>query len=174
MRHEFSDALEVRFAPPAEDGAIEGIAVRFGTLDSYGTTIDPAAFGKLDGRQIPMLWAHRSDEVIGSWTSFRTSDKELRIAGKLNLEVQRAREVRAMLAAGDVRGLSVGFSTLKAESRGTTRHITRATLMEVSLTAFPAVPGSRVTAVRTDDRAGAAARLTMALRSAARAISHRS
>lgn len=171
-RREHAAAIEVRFAAPGEDGTVEGIAVRFDTVDSYGTTFAASAFAGLEGRTVPMLWSHDPAEVVGSWTGFTIGPKELRVRGKLNLDVGRAREVRAMLLAGDVRGLSVGFNTLKSENRaGGIRHVVKAQLHEISFTALPAIPGTRVTAIRsTDDRAGAAARLAEAARSAVRAI----
>ncbi len=165
------DALEVRFAAPGEDGTIEGVAVRFDVVDSYGTTFAATAFAGIEGRTVPMLWSHSLADVIGSWSGFTIGPKELRVRGRMNLDVQRAREVRSMLLAGDVRGLSIGFNTIKAETRaGGIRHVTKAALHEISLTALPAIPGTRVTAIRHDDRAGAAARLAEAARSAVRAI----
>ncbi len=147
MQREHLD-LEWRFAPPSEDGTIEGIAVKFNVLDTYGTTFDRRAFDGL-GARIPMLWSHRADEVIGNWSGFTASDADLRATGKLNLEIQRAREVRSMLLAGDVAGISIGFETLKDERRtGGVRHITKAVLHEISLVAMASVPGARVTSVR--------------------------
>lgn len=168
MSRETSD-IEVRFAAPGEDGAIEGVAIRFGVVDSYGSQFAPSAFAGLEGRTVPMLWSHSTADVIGSWTVTRITPTEMNVRGRLNLDVQRAREARAMIQAGDVRGLSVGFSTLKDERRGAVRTILRATLHEVSITAFAAVPGSAVTSIRSD-RAGAAVRLAEAALSAARAI----
>ena len=140
-------AREVRFAPAAEDGTIEGVAVTFDTVDSYNTTFDRRAF-TWEGRSLPLLWSHRADEVVGSVHKITPQPDGLKIVGKLNMDVQRAREVRAMLLAGDVSGLSIGFNTIKDERRGGVRHITKAALKEVSFVAFPAVPGSHVTAVR--------------------------
>lgn len=171
LQLEHAAALEVRFAGQLEDGALEGVAVRYGVIDSYGSTFTPTAFKGLAGRSVPMLWAHDTREVIGSWTSLRSTAEGLAASGKLNLEVQRAREVRAMLIAGDVKGLSIGFNTTKAEMKAGVRTITAAELVEISLTAFPSVPGSGVTGVRTfDDRYGAAIRLAIAAKAAARAF----
>jgi HK97 family phage prohead protease len=140
---------EVRFAAPADDGTFDGIAVRFDVVDSYRTTFDRRAFA-WDGRPLPALWSHNASEVVGSIRSVVVDGEGLKIRGKLNMEVQRAREVRAMLIAGDVGGLSIGFQRLKDEARtGGIRHITEARLMEVSFVAIPSVPGSRVTSVRT-------------------------
>ena len=168
MRETF-DLLEIRLAAPDDDGNIEGIAVQFDTLDTYGTTFDRRAFDGLSKR-VPMLWSHDRTQVIGSWSKLTVADDGLRVVGKLNLAVQRAQEVRAMLTAGDIEGISIGFETLKAETRaGGLRHITKVRLHEISLVAMASVPGSRVTAVRSG-RQGASADFIKAVKSATRAI----
>lgn len=167
---EHAGIVEVRFAGTLEDGALEGIAVRFGVVDSYRSTFTPTTFKGLAGRSVPMLWAHNPSEVLGSWTSLRATSEGLVSSGKLNLEVQRAREVRSMLLAGDVKGLSIGFIANKAEQRDGVRVITAAELVEISITAFASVPGSGVTGIRSDDRTGAAIRLAEAARAAVRAF----
>lgn len=146
---ELADATEVRFAPVAEDGSLEGWATRFNTPDAYRTSFDPAAF-QWRGERLPLLWAHDPGQIIGSIRNVTVEPEGLKISAKLNLEVQRAREARAMLIEGDVSGLSIGFRRIRDEVRqGGIRHITQAQLVEVSLVAVPAVPGSRVTATRT-------------------------
>ncbi|WP_353641973.1 HK97 family phage prohead protease [Mesorhizobium sp. WSM2239] len=164
---------EVRFAPPADDGTIEGLAVRFDVLDSYRTTFDRRAFA-WDGKRLPLLWSHDRNEVVGSVRAVTMEADGLKVRGKLNLDVQRAREVRAMLIEGDISGLSIGFRRLKDEARaGGIRHITRAELVEVSFVALPSVPGSGVTSVRVHQvetgRASAAA-FVAACRKASRSL----
>jgi HK97 family phage prohead protease len=137
-------------------------------LDAYKTTFDRHAF-EWNGERVPMLWSHRSDEVVGSLRTITSQDDGMHIVGKLNLEIQRAREVRAMLAAGDINGLSIGFQPLKVENRaGGVRHFTSIMLREVSFVAHPAVPGSRVTSVRSDS--GDITGLTRALVGAAHSL----
>jgi HK97 family phage prohead protease len=149
MQREHIDVLDVRLASVGEDGTLAAIAVRFDVLDSYGTTFDRNAFGNLSKRRLPMLWSHMQDQVIGSWSDFTASDRELRATGRLNLEIGRAKEVRAMLMSEDIAGVSIGFETIKAEARaGGVRHITKAIIHEISLVALPSVPGARVTSVR--------------------------
>lgn len=146
--------LEVRFTATGEDGTLEGVAVRFDTVDAYRTSFDRRAF-TWEGQSLPLLWSHRPDEVLGSVRSIAPDGDGLKITAKLNLDVQRAREARSMLLAGDIAGLSIGFKRLADEARaGGVRHITKARLVEVSLVAVPAVPGSTVTSVR--NAAGAA------------------
>ena len=164
--------LEVRFAAPGEDGTLEGIAVRYGVLDTYKTEFAPSAFGPMKGRSVPMLWSHDPSTVIGSWSSVEDRGDGLAVKGKLNLDVARAREVRSLLAAGDVRGLSIGFRRLADEARqGGGRRITRAQLVEVSVVAVPSVPGSAVTSVRHQfGHASRAVAFVTACRKAARAL----
>jgi HK97 family phage prohead protease len=164
------DLLEIRLAAADEDGTVEGIAVKFDTLDTYGTTFDRAAFAGV-AKRIPMLWSHDPSQVVGSWTSIVVANDGLRVKGKLNLAVQRAQEVRAMLTAGDIGGISIGFETIKAEAKaGGTRHITKVKLHEISLVAMASVPGARVTAIRTRHGAGVAD-FIQAVKSAASAFS---
>lgn len=146
--------FEVRFSDVGDDGSIEGVAVRFDTVDTYGTSFAPEAFRGLDGRSIPMLFNHNPGEVVGSWSSFQVRNGGLTAKGRLNLEVARAREVRAMLKAGDISGLSIGFSRTKQRpgANGST-YIIEARLYEVSIVAFPSVPGSGVTKVRSSSEA---------------------
>lgn len=142
------DCMEVRF-DSADDGSIEGLAVRFGVVDSYRTSFDRNAFA-WEGRSLPLLWSHDRSQVLGSVRSITADGEGLRIKARLNLDVARAREVRSMLANGDVNGLSIGFQPMKHEVRaGGVKHFTRVQLREVSIVAFAAVPGSRVTSVRS-------------------------
>lgn len=167
------DLCEVRFAPPAEDGTVEGFAVRFNVVDTYKTTFDRRAF-ELDGKPIPLLWSHKRDEVVGSIRKISAENEGLKFVGKLNLDIQRAREVRSMLVNDDINGLSIGFQRITDERRAGSIHITKAALREVSFVAFPSVPGSVVTGIRTihpETGRDSAAAFLEACRKAARAFS---
>lgn len=168
---EHLDFLEHRFASPTEEGVIEGIAVTFNVLDTYGTTFDSRAFSAMAGRKVPLLHSHRQDVILGSCSDFTFSDSAMMTVARLNLEVQSAREARALLLSGDIDGFSIGFETVKDERRaGGVRHITSAILHEISLVALPSVPGARVTSVRFG-RSSATVDFLKAVRSAHRALS---
>jgi HK97 family phage prohead protease len=149
---------EVRFSAVGDGGEIEGRAVKWDTVDTYGTTFAPTAFASVRG-SIPMLWSHDPSNVIGSWSSVEVRRDGLTVKGRLNLAVAKAQEVRSLLQAKDVSGLSIGFSTVKDERKANgVRRITEARLHEISIVAFPSVPGSGVTSIRTEtSREGAAA-----------------
>lgn len=165
---------EVRFSATGDDGTLEGVAVRFDVVDSYRTSFDRNAFA-LEGRSLPLLWSHDPSQVVGSVRQIVADAEGLKITGKLNLDVAKAREVRSLLAAGDVGGLSIGFRRLADEPRpGGVRHITRAQLVEVSVVAVASVPGSAVTSIRTEiGRASRATAFINACRKAARTLENR-
>lgn len=162
--------VEVRFSAVSDSGEIEGTAVRFNTVDSYRTEFAPEAFASVRG-SIPMLWSHDPSNVIGSWTSVEVRGDGLTVKGKLNLAVAKAQEVRSLLQAKDVSGLSIGFRTVKDERRANgVRRITEARLHEISIVAFPSVPGSGVTSVRTKTGRESAAAFVASCRKAALAL----
>ena len=81
------------------------------------------------------------------------------VAGKLLVDdVPLARELRALVLAGAVKGLSIGFSTKKSTiCRDGGRTITALDLAEISLVTIPIHPGARVTAAKGASAAAAIA-----------------
>src|SRR5690554_6906859 len=149
-------AAEVRFTSDDDEGRVTASSP-YGVVDSYRTTFAPGAFRSATGRRIPMLLGHDPNTVLGSWT-VEAADDALHLRGRMNLEVQRAREVRALIKAGDLPGVSVGFRVKRDQRRpGGVREIQEAELMETSFVTFPAVPGAAVTSVRNSAPAETAA-----------------
>jgi len=74
--------------------------------------------------------------------------------GELNLEVQRARELRSLIMQGAVDGLSIGYQTIKSEyEKGgdgqTIRVLLEIKLWEVSLCVFPANEPAKVDDIKS-------------------------
>ena len=75
----------------------------------------------------------------------------LTVKGRLLVDdVERAREVRAMIRTKAVSGLSIGFVTKKAQRHAKGRTITAAELHEISVVAVPAHPGAQITSIKSD------------------------
>lgn len=142
------DRLEFKAAFTVDDsGAVEGIAWPFGSADRVGDTITPEAFASAVGKRIPMLSGHV--DPIGVWDSINVDSEGLKVKGRLLIDdVPDARTTRALVQAGAVTGLSVGFLTKKATRTKTGRTITDLDLVEVSIVAVPAHAGARVTSVK--------------------------
>lgn len=130
-------------------GAVSGIAWKWNTPDRIGDMIEPGAF-KAAKLPIPMLFGHDLNDPVGAWDTAVEKADGLHITGKLLVDdVPRAREVRALVKAGAVRGLSLGFITRKASVRkGGGRTITALELLEASLVTIPMHPGARVVSAK--------------------------
>lgn len=131
-------------------GAISGIAWKYDQGDRIGDWIAPGAFAKA-AFPLPMLAFHDMGDPIGAWESAEDKGGAWHVKGKLLVdEVARAREVRALVRSGAVKGLSVGFITGKAEPRsGGGRLIKSLELLEVSLVTVGMHPGAKVTSAKS-------------------------
>lgn len=150
-------AFEIRAAD--EDGTIEGYGSVFGVRDSYDDVIANGAFAaslaahKAAGTLPAMLWQHNPDEPCGVWTDMTEDERGLLVRGRLVLESARGREGLALLRAGALNGLSIGFMSKQwAYDRETdVRTLTEIDLWEVSLVTFPANSAARLTSVKAID-----------------------
>lgn len=140
--------LEVKSV--ADDGTFEGLAAVYGNIDNQGDRIQRGAFAADAGREIPLLWSHKRDEVIGVGR-LEEGEQGLLVKGRLLLDTVAGKEAYSRMKAGAARGLSVGFRLLKHAYEGAVRLIQQGSIAEVSLTAFPANPAAVVTAVKHDD-----------------------
>lgn len=92
-----------------------------------------------------MLWQHDPAEPVGCWLSLAEDARGLRVEGRLNLAVQRGRELDALLREGGLDGLSIGFRTVRSTpERGGLRRLHSVDLWEISLVTFPLLPGARI------------------------------
>jgi len=140
-----------------EDGTFTGIASVYGIEDLGGDVIDKGAFRKTisENPTIPILWQHKSDEVIGSGMVKEWQGK-LMLEAQLDLEDSTGQKAYRKLKNGLIRGLSIGFSTVKStwedvEGR-MIRHIGELKLWEVSIVTFPMLPAAQVTRVKSADQ----------------------
>jgi HK97 family phage prohead protease len=149
LEHKFA-----RFGEEIEvtDGLeISGYASLFGAVDQGGDVVEPGAYaGSLkaldaSGRRIKMLWQHDPAQPIGVWDEVREDAKGLFVKGRLLESVAKGREAAALIEAGAIDGLSIGYRTRKA-SKNTKgqRLLSELELWEVSLVTFPMLPSARV------------------------------
>lgn len=131
-------------------GAISGVAWKYDQPDRIGDMIVPGAFAKA-AMPIPMLFGHDLNDPIGTWDAAEDKNGVWQVKGKLLVdELPRAREVRALVRSGAVKGLSIGFLTGKAEPRsGGGRLIKSLELFEVSIVTVGMHPGARVTSAKS-------------------------
>jgi len=144
------DRIEFKAQITVDDaGAITGIAWPFGTPDRVGDVIERGAFAKAMP-PLPMLASHDQKDTVGVWDEISETPEGLAVKGRLLVnDVQRAAEVRSLIQAGALRGLSIGFASRKAlPRRGGGRTISDLELLEISVVAVPAHPGARITSAK--------------------------
>lgn len=136
----------------AEAGTFTGYASIFDMVDAYGETVMRGAFKKTlrEKKQFPLLWSHNVDKPIGVISGIE-DEKGLSVMGKLNLDVQLAREIRSLMAQAAIKGLSIGFNVVKEsiDKESNVRQLKEISLWEVSPCVFQACPEAEVGEVKS-------------------------
>lgn len=162
VRHRLTRKLmPARLSELGADG-FDGYASLFGARDGAGDVVARGAFAASLRRRgaggVRMLYQHFAHEPIGVWDEIREDAKGLYVRGHLVLEVERARDVAALLREGALGGLSIGFKTVRAKRDPATasRTLLEIDLWEISVVTFPLLDAANVAAVGA--RASALAR----------------
>jgi HK97 family phage prohead protease len=140
----------------SEDGTFDGILSPYGNVDEGGDCVDPGAFTKTlqeNGSSVPMLWQHKTDCPIGELTLADRPDG-LYCTGKLLLDIPEAQKAYSLLKAGIVKGLSIGYESIKAQVVGGVRHLKEIRLYEGSVVTFPMNTLATVTSVKALEEKG--------------------
>jgi HK97 family phage major capsid protein/HK97 family phage prohead protease len=131
---------------------IEGIATTPET-DRMGDVIEPA--GAKFSLPLPLLWQHRSDQPIGQVVDAAVTPEGIRIRAKIAKGLlPRIDEAWALIRAGLVRGLSIGFRSLGEPERieGTFGlKFSSWELLEVSAVTIPANADASITLLKSLD-----------------------
>src|SRR5436305_235441 len=136
------------------DGTVEGYASLFGEIDQARDMVMAGAFAQTlrqrPVQRVPMLFQHDPSEPVGVWLELREDDRGLYARGRLIPEVARGRELLALLRAGAIDGLSIGFRTVRGrvDPRSRIRKLEQVDLWEISIVTFPLLAGARVRAVK--------------------------
>ncbi|MEX2520482.1 MAG: HK97 family phage prohead protease [Paracoccaceae bacterium] len=179
MNHS-SSGLETKFIAldrKASNGAeISGYASIFGAADHNGDIVAPGAFLaslrrlESEGRTVKLLWQHDPAQPIGVWSRVAEDRVGLSVSGRLLTETTRGADAAALLAAGAIDGLSIGYRTIRAERAGAGRRLVEIDLWEVSLVTFPMLPSARAATRAPDPEADIARALSEALLGARAAL----
>lgn len=155
--------LEHKFCQPdlaltvTNGSEISGYASLFEVKDQGGDRVAKGAYAAslaslaTKGRTVKMLWQHDPTQPIGVWDEVREDARGLWVKGRILTDVAKGREAAALIGAGAIDGLSIGYRTLRAtkDDKGG-RLLSELELWEVSLVTFPMLPDARV-AAKADD-----------------------
>ena len=133
----------------------EGLGAVFGNRDLGGDIIMPGAFAKtlrepMGGIKVrPMLWMHKTDEVIGVWDSMTESKVGLEVKGRF-APTERGPEVYTLAKMGAIGGMSIGYQVNDyAYDRKGNRLLKEVELLEVSVVSMPMNPLAEIAYVKT-------------------------
>ncbi len=140
-----------------EGGSFSGYASVFGVQDYDGDIIVRGAFrntlqkSRDNGRMPKMLWQHRPDMICGQWTEMAEDDRGLMVKGHCILDVEEGRKAYALMKAGVLDGMSIGFNIVDGGRNEKGRVIEEVDLWEVSLVTWGANPEALITNVKARD-----------------------
>lgn len=149
--------LNFKLKSLGEDGTFTGYCSLFDEVDSYGDVVKKGAFlaclNDLTAHQktLPVLWQHDRRLPIGVWQELYEDDKGLYGKGKLLIDdVAQACEAYALIKAGAINGLSIGYNVQKwlyDKETGLT-DLLEIDLKEISIVTFPACDSANITTVK--------------------------
>lgn len=140
-----------------DQGSVSGYGAVFGNQDRGGDVILPGAFTKSlakarnDGFVPIMAWQHDMAKPIGKWTAIRETAKGLWVEGKFNLKTSLGQDVYQHVLAGDLNGLSIGYTTPKGGREYMGKgvfHLKEVEVWEVSIVSLPMNPAAQIEAVK--------------------------
>jgi HK97 family phage prohead protease len=138
----------------AAEGEFEGYASVFGIEDQGHDIVAPGAFRRsLRARgvgNVKLLFQHDAREPIGVWRDIHEDSRGLLVRGRILPELQRGRDVLALMRAGALDGLSIGYQVVRSQTdrKTGTRTLLDVDLWEISIVTFPLLPVARVTRVK--------------------------
>lgn len=153
-------ALAANLHTISESGQFEGYACLFGKEDLGRDIVAKGAFTKSLQKRglkgVKMLYQHDPAQPIGHWLEIREDHKGLFVRGQLMTDLEKARDVLAMMKKGILDGLSIGFRTVqghrqgKGEAKEGCRHLLEVDLWEISVVTFPMQPQARIASVKSE------------------------
>lgn len=134
---------------------IAGYASLFWTRDLNDDVTAAGAFGaslaKRGAGRVKMLCQHEGAWPVGVWDEIAEDGRGLFVRGRIIEATPQARMCAALVRAGAMDGLSIGFRVTKArpDATGRLRVLTEVDLWEVSIVTFPMLPGARIRSVNS-------------------------
>lgn len=152
MTHEYKSFAIEELKTDEAARTVEGWASTFGNVDAGKDVVMPGAFAKTirGTKSLPMLWQHRTDQVIGVWSEFEETDKGLRVKGRIS-ETTLGNDAYTLARDGAVSKMSIGYATKRYEIDQTkgVRKLVELDLYEVSLVTFPMNDKAQITRVKS-------------------------
>jgi HK97 family phage prohead protease len=148
IKHKNNLRMEIKEI--SADGSFTGMLSVYNVVDLGKDLVEPGAFAKTikdHGNEVPMLWQHKPDVPIGTLT-LEDGPEALHVKGQLLMDLPEAKKAYLLIKARIVRGLSIGFDTVKEVLDGGIRRLKELRLYEGSIVTFPMNEAALITSVK--------------------------
>lgn len=156
-------SVELDLKSLKDDGSFTGYGSVFNTKDQGGDIVVAGAFTESlkrwqkNGRQVPVLWQHKTDEPIGSWPELKEDDHGL--LGNAELwtdDAPYARIAHKGMKTKTITGLSIGYRVKREEydKKAGANRLIELDLVEISVVTNPMHDDARVQTVKQMIEAG--------------------
>lgn len=134
--------LNIEIKSLDERGTFQGLLSVYDVIDECGDVVERGAYTKTlqeNSGKLTLLWQHNQELPIGTLEVSDGADG-LEVKGSLLLsdDVPQAKTAYALLKAGVIRGLSIGFRTMRKKVEDKVRRLKEIKLYEGSLVTIPA------------------------------------
>lgn len=156
---EVTTTLELSLKAVSDDGVFTGYASHFGEVDLGRDNVQAGAFTKslttIPAPRVKMLREHDQRDPIGTWDEIVEDEKGLKVTGRIVLDTTKGRETHALMKAGALDGLSIGYRTKASrfDKAARVRMLDEVELHEISVVTFPMLPTAGVTGVKSNEPA---------------------
>lgn len=148
------DTKGLEMTDDGQFGYFKGYAITWGNVDRANEVAVKGCFAKSlqENPKVKMQWQHDTCELIGSYTKLEEDDTGLYCEGRINLGVSRGKEAYALLKAGDIDSLSIGYMVLadRYDHESGVRYLDELELYEISLVSVPCNPQAQINEVKSD------------------------
>jgi HK97 family phage prohead protease len=150
MKTQTKSRLRMEIKEITAEGTFEGLLSPYGNVDGGLDVVEPGAYTKTikdHGAKVPLLWQHKADMPIGELTLDDRKDG-LWCKGQLLMELPEAQKAHLLIKATIVKGLSIGFESVKDAIEGGIRRLKEIRLYEGSIVTFPMNEAALITSVK--------------------------
>ncbi len=129
IRTHASCVLPLEVKAIGDTGMFQGYASVFDRLDLSGDVVAPGAFrdtlAQRGAQGVKLLYQHDVNEPIGVLDNAPRRQPRPLCRGRILTDIERGRDVLALMKAGAVDGLSIGFKTVRARRTGAAPVVSR-------------------------------------------------
>jgi len=111
---------------------------RGGDIVCKGAFCDSIKNLKAEGKMLPILFSHKTDMPLGTYTHIKEDDRGLLVTGRMPKDDEFVKgRVIPQIKAGSLNSMSIGYNILEKSYDGRVRNLEKLDVMEISIVTLP-------------------------------------